>query len=98
MPKADNTAALLEATARRHERTVRSAQRAIRELNAAGAEITFGGVASRAGVARPSSIPTATCGLRSRSFGRPRERTAEQESPRPRGHRETPWTSASPSR
>jgi hypothetical protein len=52
MPKADNTAALLEATARRHERTVRSAQRAIRELNAAGAEITVAGVAKRAGVAR----------------------------------------------
>ncbi len=52
MPKADNTAALLEATARRHERTVRSAERAIRELNAAGSEITFAGVARRAGVAR----------------------------------------------
>ena len=52
MPKADNTDALLEATARRHEGTVRRAQRAIRELNTAGVEITFGGVARRAGVAR----------------------------------------------
>ena len=52
MTRADNTAALLEATAMRHDRAVRSAHKAIRELNAAGAAITFGAVAARAGVAR----------------------------------------------
>lgn len=52
MTRADNTAALLEATAMRHDRGVRSAHKAIRELNAAGAAITSGAVAARAGVAR----------------------------------------------
>jgi hypothetical protein len=52
MTRADNTAALLEATAMRHDRAVRTAHKAIRELNTAGAEITFGAVAARAGVAR----------------------------------------------
>lgn len=52
MTRADNTDALLEATAMRHDRAVRSAHKAIKELNAAGAAITFGAVAARAGVAR----------------------------------------------
>lgn len=52
MPKADNTTALLEATAVRHDRALRSSRKAIRELNATGAAITFGAVATRAGVAR----------------------------------------------